>query len=170
MTLRTAPFSTRLARLGWAGLASVALLGSARAQAQTAPPAGPSCTLMVKGIDGYVFVRMRSFDPSNKAVPLHPADPADRVEAVMCERKTLIPEPTDYRVISEMHVPLAIRSDAVTVWLGAENGRLVVQVPAGAVNDADQRAIKARVDELQKTMEALRPAPASPAAGPGARP
>lgn len=115
---------------------------------------------MVKGIDGYVFVRMRSFDPSNKAVPLYPADPAEKIEAVMCERKTLVPEPTDYRVISEMRLPLAIRSGTVTVWLGAENGRLSVQIPAGAVSAADQQAIKARVDELQTAMQALKPAAA----------
>ena len=167
MTSHAAPFSTRLARLGWAGLAAVALLGSACAQAQTASPAEPPCALMVKGIDGYVFVRMRNFDPSNKAVPLYPANPADSIDAVICERKSLVPEPTDYRVISEMRMPLAIRSGGVTVWLGAENGRLSVQVPAGAVNAADQQAIKARVDELQKAMEALKPAaqpaPAAPA-------
>jgi hypothetical protein len=163
MTSSAVCFPARLARLGCAGLAAVALLGTACAQAQTTPPARPPCSLMVKGIDGYVFVPMRNFDPSNKAVALHPIDPADHVDAVICERTSLVPEPTDYRVISEMQLPLAIKAGGATVWLGASEGRLTTQVATGQVSDADQQAIKARVAELQASMDAQKAAAAAAA-------
>ena len=141
----------------------------AHAQGQTAPSpapataapaaATPSCSLVTKNGEQYVETPLAGFDPAVTSRPLPPAPPAGSGAMVLCKRATMIPEVTDYRVLAEMHVPLAINAGPKSIYLGAAEGRLQIGMPDGqTVTPAETKALQDRLDQMQSALQAKAPA------------
>lgn len=107
---------------------------------------------MSKVGDQYLATPLTAFDPANTAVPL-PVPQADaNVAMVLCNRTTIVPEITDYRVVTEMHLPLAIKAGDKSLFLGITNGKLQMGVPEGQSTPEEMQALRARADEMQLAM------------------
>jgi hypothetical protein len=140
-----------------AGLACMTA-GVAHAQGAAAPPAtfaapaapARSCLLVTQAGGQYAETPLVGFDPALTSIPL-PAVPAGAV-MVVCNRATIIPEVTDYRVLTELRLPLSIRSGPKTLFLGAAGGKLQVGLPEGQATPEDTKAVQDRLDEMQSAM------------------
>ena len=145
-----------------AGLVSTTAAAAADAQAKAAPapapqpaaPAAPvrSCSLVVTQANGaYTETPLAGFDPAVTSAPL-PAVTAANAVMVVCDRTTIIPEVTDYRVLTELRLPLSIRAGQRALFLGAAGGKLQVGVPDGQVSPEDTKALENRLAEMQTAM------------------
>ena len=141
----------------------VASIAHAQAPATVGPPASAaaaaapaaaesSCVLMVKVGDQYLANPLTGFNLANTAKPL-PVPQADaNATLVMCNRATIVPEVTDYRVPFEMHLPLAIKAGDKSLFLGINKGKLQVGVPEGQSSPDEVKGLSARIDEMQLAM------------------
>jgi hypothetical protein len=127
------------------------------AQAQAGPPpavGGSSCTLVTKSGDQNVETPLPGFDPG-KNTPLPPS--AGGI-AVVCTRATIIPEVSDYRVLSEMHLPLMINARSKTILLRLSGGGVELGMPEGQEATPDEtKALKDRLDQMAAAMRAKGP-------------
>ena len=139
---------------------SVAAVAHAQIQGPliSAAPAAPApvsvCTLMLKAGDGYTETPLVGFDPANTSVALPVPAPGTSPAMVSCNRTTIIPEVTDYRILTEMHLPLAIVAGSRTLLLGATSGRFQVGLPDGQVTTAEKTALQDRLDQMETAFEA----------------
>jgi hypothetical protein len=76
---------------------------------------------------------------------------------VACIRATIIPEVTDYRVLTELRLPLSIRAGQKTLLLGASAGKLQIGLPDGPTTPEETKALRDRLDEMNATMAASAP-------------
>jgi hypothetical protein len=146
-----------------AGLVS-ATAAAAHAQGKVAPAPAPapqpaasaaparSCSLVVTQANGaYTETPLAGFDPAVTSAPLPPVTAANAV-MVVCDRTTIIPEVTDYRVLTELRLPLSIRAGQRALFLGAAGGKLQVGLPDGQVTPQDTKALEDRLAEMQTAM------------------
>ena len=135
-----------------APLAKPAQAGAAPAVAAASPaPAAPApaCSLTTKVGDQYLDAPLAGFDPASPAaLPKPPAN----AQMVVCNRPTIVPQVTDYRVLTEMRLPLAIKDGKRTLLLGAAGGKLQIGVQDGEVAPAEVEALRTRIDEMQDAM------------------
>jgi hypothetical protein len=134
-----------------------------------ASTAAATCQLMTKSGDQYVGTPLPGFDPSVRTVRLPVLQANSNAAMVLCNRTTVVPEVTDYRVLTEMHLPLAISAGGKTVFLGATNGQLQMGVPEGQLTADETKAIQDRIDEMQTAIAGPARPPAAPAARPATR-
>jgi hypothetical protein len=116
---------------------------------------GSACKLMVKRADQFTLIDLPDFDPSILSIPLLPPNTAENASAVICQRTTIVPLPHDYRVLTEMHLPLALRTDRTTLWLMIESGQLKVQFKDGQATPDEMRALQERLDEMQSALQSV---------------
>lgn len=136
------------------GLAAHAQTIGPPAPAAPAPPPAAPCSLVVENGADYAETPLFGFNPAVTAVAL-PAPPAQpKPVMVTCTRLTIIPEVTDYRVLAEMHLPLAIRAGGRTLLLGSAEGHFQVGVQDGAVTPEERTALQDRMDQMQVALEA----------------
>jgi hypothetical protein len=109
-----------------------------------APPAA-GCVLMSKA---GAPTPLPGFDPAKTSTPL-PQPQADPM-MVMCDRTTVVPQVTDYRVLLEMQLPLVIRVGDRLLVVGAKDGQFQFSMERGAATPAETAALDARRDEMQK--------------------
>jgi hypothetical protein len=152
-----------------AGLLSL-MAAAARAQVPapapapaTPPPAAAapsvrSCSVITQADGAYAETPIAGFDPAITSAPL-PALTVANPLMVLCNRTTIIPEVTDYRVLTELRLPLSIRAGARTLFLGASGGKLQVGLPDGQVTPEETKTLEDRLDEMQTAM--AKPAAAS---------
>ena len=88
------------------------------------------------------------FDPAKTSAPL-PQPQADPM-MVLCDRPTIVPQVTDYRVLIEMQLPLVIRVGPKLLVVGAKDGQFQFSMQRGAATPAETAALDARRDEMQK--------------------
>jgi hypothetical protein len=155
------------AALAIAGLLSVTAVA---AQGQTPAPAAPvapaaqaapaasaaparACFAVTAANGAYAETPLAGFDPAVTSAPLPAVTIANPV-MVVCNRATIIPEVTDYRVLTELRLPLAIRTGARTVLLGASGGKLQIGLPDGQISAEDTKALEDRLAEMQTAMAA----------------
>ena len=119
------------------------------APAVSTPASASPCALTTKIGEQYVDTPLANFNPA-AAAPL-PA-PAANAVLVVCNRATIVPELSDYRVLTEMHLPLAIKDGKRTLFLGAANGKLQIGVQDGEVAPAEVEALRTRIDEMEDAM------------------
>jgi hypothetical protein len=129
---------------------------AAPAPAASAPPAAPAaparaCFVVTQANGAYAETPLAGFDPAVTSAPL-PAVTVAGALMVVCNRTTIIPEVTDYRVLTELRLPLAIRTGAATVLLGASGGKLQIGLPDGQVSPGDTKALEDRLAEMQTVM------------------
>jgi len=97
-----------------------------------------------------------SKSPAVTTAPLPAVTVANPV-MVLCNRTTIIPEVTDYRVLTELRLPLSIRAGQRTLFLGAAGGKLQVGLPDGQVTPEETKTLEDRLAEMQTAM--AKPAP-----------
>jgi hypothetical protein len=130
---------------------------AAHAQGQAAPApaasAAPprSCSVVNQANGAYSETPLPGFDPAATSAPLPAVTMANAV-MVVCNRATIVPEVTDYRVLTELRLPLAIRAGSQTILLGASAGKLQVGLPDGQVSPEQTKAIEDRLAEMQTAM------------------
>ena len=149
----------------------VCMTGSAaHAQSQNVQPSGPpapvapvapaapgapvrACALVTQAGDKYAETPLAGFDPAATGQPL-PAVTAAGAVMVVCTRTTIVPEVTDYRVLTELRLPLSITAGGKTLFLGASGGRLQAGAPGGQLSPEDSAAVSARLDQMEAAMAA----------------
>lgn len=112
-----------------------------------APASERSCLLVTQNLGQYVETPLPGFDPAVTSQPL-PAVTAPGAVMIVCIRTTIIPEVTDYRVLTELRLPLSIRAGPKTLFLGAAGGKLQIGVPEGEATAEETKALRARLDEM----------------------
>ena len=95
---------------------------------------------------------LADFNPAATSVPLPVPQATADITMVVCNRATIVPQVTDYRVLTDMHLPLAIKSGGKTLFLGAKQGQIQFGVPDGDATPAEIEALRARRDEMQTAM------------------
>ena len=127
--------------------------GPAAAPPASAAPAAPvrSCSVVNQANGAYAETPLPGFDPALTSAPL-PAVTMANALMVVCNRTTIVPEVTDYRVLTELRLPLAIRSGSKTVLLGVSGGKLQVGLPDGQVSPEETKALEDRLAEMQTAM------------------
>jgi hypothetical protein len=132
----------------FAGVLAVAvglLGGRSSAQAHTAG----ACRLLVKDGDSFAWQELPGLDPANRSLPLSPPSADAHAQAVVCTRDSVVPEPTDYRVLLDMKLPLSLHvSGREPLWLELRNGQLIVRAPNLSPEEA--QATQDRVNEMQR--------------------
>jgi hypothetical protein len=101
----------------------------------------------------YAETPLAGFDPAVTTAPL-PAVTAPGAVMVVFLRTTIVPEVTDYRVLTELRLPLSIKAGQKTLFLGASGGRLQVGTPGGEISPEDAAAVHARLDQMDAAMQA----------------
>jgi hypothetical protein len=124
-------------------------------------PAGPatpdrSCVLVTQTLGQYSEIPLAGFDPAVTSQPL-PAVTAPGAVMIACIRTTIVPEVNDYRVLTELRLPLSIRAGQKTLLLGASAGKLQIGLPDGPATPEETKALQNRLDEMNAAMAASRP-------------
>ncbi len=137
--------------------------GAAYAQGTPAPaPAAPAapqrpCFVVTQALGQYTEIPLTAdFDPAVTSKPL-PAVTAPGAVMIMCVRPTIVPEITDYRVLTELRLPLSINTGQRTLLLGASAGKLQIGLPDGAATPEETKALQNRLDEMNAAMAAAAP-------------
>ncbi len=147
MTVRTAGALAALVFSLVAGLPAIAAAQDRDAE----------CALLSRTGGQYARVPLPGFDPSSPA-PLSIEKPEGGAAVVLCRRGTIFPEPTDYRVPAELHLPLAITDERRVLYLEIVDGKLQASLRKGHATPDEEAEVKARVDEMQAAMQAQKPA------------
>jgi hypothetical protein len=142
-----------LKRFAVVGLVGFVAAG-AHAQVVGPPaPAAPACAVSSKVGDQYIETPLAGLDPASPA-PLPVLQANAGAVMVICGRPTIVPEIADYRVLTEMHLPLAIRSGGKTLFLGVKGGQIQFAIPDGDATPEEMSALRARRDQMQDAMAA----------------
>jgi hypothetical protein len=142
--------------------AQVATPAAPAAPVAAAPAPDRSCLLVTQTLGQYAETPLPGFDPAVTSLPL-PAVTAPGAVMIACIRTTIVPEVTDYRVLTELRLPLSIRAGQKTLFLGASGGKLQVGVPEGEATPEDTKAVQARLDEMNAAMAQAQAKTKSPA-------
>jgi hypothetical protein len=95
---------------------------------------------------------MPGFDPALPA-PLVLPKVEGQPAMVICTAETFLPEPKDYRILSELKMPVGYTDGRTVVYLAIDNGQLEVLFPAeGAPPALDQAKFQALLDRMQAAM------------------
>jgi len=119
-----------------------------------AAPAAEGCQLVSKAGDQYVESPLVGFEPRVTSKPLPVVQANSGAQMVLCNRSTIVPELTDYRVLTEMRLPLAIKSGAKTLFLVVKDGQLQFALPDGDATPDEMKALSARQTEMRTAMAA----------------
>jgi hypothetical protein len=103
--------------------------------------------------DGATQTPLAAFDTAITTLPLPMVPATANAAMVLCHRDTIIPEVNDYRVLAEMHLPLAIQAGPRTLFLGSAGDHFQVGVQDGVVTDAEKTALQDRMDQMQTALE-----------------
>lgn len=110
------------------------------------------CALLSRTGDQYARVPLPGFDPSSPG-PLQVRKPEGSTALVLCRRGTVFPEPTDYRVPAELHLPLAITDERRVLQLDIVGGKLQASLRRGQLAPEQEAELKARVEAMQAQMD-----------------
>jgi hypothetical protein len=144
-------------------VASLACMAAGGAQAQVvagppAPgaPAAPAaserpCFVVAQALGQYSEIPLTGFDPAVTSQPL-PAITTPGAVMIMCVRTTIVPEVTDYRVLTELRLPLSINTGQRSLLLGASAGKLQIGLPDGPASPEETKALQNRLDEMNAAM------------------
>ena len=111
------------------------------------------CVITTKIGDQYFESPLAGFDPTNPA-PLPALGANSGAVMVACARSTLVPEISDYRVLTEMRLPFAIKAGAKTLFIGVKGGQVQFALPDGDATPEEMTAIRARRDQMQAALQA----------------
>lgn len=98
-----------------------------------------------------------SVDASHVADQLHAglpltSHPDQRAEAVMCARNSILPQASDWRVISELGIPFFIRSDERLGVLEMVDGRIRFRLVVGEMTEPEVESLLPSLDAFQSEL------------------
>lgn len=137
-------------------VALVCAASAAFAQQQPATPAPapapPVETCGVLGVTGETssFSPLEGYSLLSATPPL--VRPAGNVSAILCIRSGIYLGPNDYRVITDLHVPLFIRDADSLAVLEPANGQLSIRFVRGRPTADEARDLGAAIDRAHAEM------------------
>jgi hypothetical protein len=111
------------------------------------------CVVSTKIGDQYFESPLVGLDPAAPG-PLPVMQANTGAVMVACARSTLVPEVSDYRVLTEMHLPFAIKAGAKTLFVGVKGGQIQFALPDGDASPEEMAALHTRRDQMQAAMQA----------------
>jgi hypothetical protein len=136
---------------------ALALAGSA-ASVAAAQDRDAACALLSRTGDHYARQPLPGFDTASSPAPLTVPNPEGATAVVLCRRGVIVPEMSDYRVLAEAHVPLALTDERRILFLELVDGKIRATLRRGQFMPGEQAAVDARVGELQAQMSGEGPA------------
>mgnify|MGYP001164237640 CR=1 FL=1 len=129
---------------------------AAAAQEQTPAPAGISgelCGVLQTSAESSAFVPVAGYSILAASAPLSAPPGQTDIDAIMCLRNAVFIGPVDHRVLTDLHVPLYIRTvDRRMAVLELADGQLRVRFAAGEPLPAETEAMRAALDRAQQDM------------------
>ena len=115
-------------------------------------PAPPVETCGVLGMGGETssFSPLEGYSLLSATPPL--VRPAGDVDAILCIRSGIYLGPNDYRVITDLHVPLFIRDADSLAVLEPANGQLSIRFVRGRPTAEEAQALGAAIDRAHQDM------------------
>lgn len=154
--------------------AALALAGALPVGAAEPPPLVPprapyeNCGLLIEPV-GSAVRPLDDFDPSDPLTPLSPpaSTPDARVSAVLCVRDSILPAAFDYRILSDMRLPLFIQDGSRTVAIEASDSSLSMGLASGPLlSPSEVTTMRARLDAMNIPFRAALAARPPAGAGP----
>jgi hypothetical protein len=90
-------------------------------------------------------------DPNNPA-PISIPKPEGSTALVLCRRGRVLPQPLDWRVPAEAHLPLALTDERRVLVLEIKDGKLSASFQRGSPSPPEKEALDAILDEMQAMM------------------
>lgn len=133
-------------------LACLAAPALAQTQPQTPALAQPLETCGVLGVGGDTssFSPLEGYSLLTVAPPL--LRPAGDVDAILCIRSGIYLGPNDYRVITDLHLPLFIRDADSLAVLEPADGQLSIRFVRGRPTAEEAQALGAAIDRAHEEM------------------
>lgn len=124
------------------------LIFAASLLAFSSPVHGEECRLLLSKSES-VPIQLALDNPTRlNALP-------DDAEAVACPRPSLVPMPSDVRVLSEWGVAFGIIEDGPrSLWIWAAEGRLQIKVDDGELSSAEAAAVRDWLERSQTQFDA----------------
>lgn len=142
-----------------------ALSGAAFAQSAQPAPAAPAtrpqvqllttprqetCGIFVRQDATHVsYVLTPGYSVLTAVPPLAKPVGQDQVDAVICDRESIVIGPADYHVLTDLHVPFYIRNGARLAVLEVSGGQLRARFLRGQPTPAESQAMAAALDRAQ---------------------
>jgi len=142
-------------------IAGALMCAAASAAAQEQAPVAPTsitgelCGVLQTGGETSAFVPVAGYSILAGAAPLVAPPGQTDIDAIMCLRPSVFIGPVDHRVITDLHVPLYIRTtDRRMAVLEMSQGQLRVRFAAGQPLPAEAEAMRAALDRAQADIAA----------------
>ena len=105
------------------------------------PTRAGTCRAAWTEADGTVQTAAITLDLAS-AQRLDPATLPHGASAIMCLRSSIVPEPDDVRVLSELRIPfgIAVQEGPRTLWIYVEAGQVRYRVEHGDLSTAERAA------------------------------
>lgn len=116
--------------------------------ANSAAAAEESCAVLVQTGDGVQVQAAPGWTVQGVSPPVLPAG-IDNIVAAMCDRDSIVPDVSDFRVVTDLLLPFNIRSGGRIIVLEISNGQLRARFLRGALTEAERAALQAAMNDAQ---------------------
>ncbi len=131
----------------------LACAGAAQAQ-DTLPPVtrvDETCgVLAVQDENRTSYIPVPGYSVMNAPSPLTRPPEQERVDAIICDRLSLVISPQDYRVLTDLRVPFYIRAGIRLIVLEVAEGQLRVRFLRGEPTDEERAQLAVALDQSQE--------------------
>jgi len=122
-----------------------------------ADPLTERCAVMVQSEAGIRTDFVAGFAVIGATPPLQLPAGYDQAAAIMCDRSVLIISDDDYRVITDLAVPLYISSAGRTIVLEISNGQFRARTVRGELTETEIAAVQAALNRAQSMIQGESP-------------
>jgi len=133
---------------------ALACAAPALAQEQSLPPiqrVDETCGILVReDAERTSYIPVPGYSVIASPSPLAGPQGYDQVDAVLCDRLSLVISPYDYRVLTDLRVPFYIRAGIRLIVLEVEEGQLRVRFLRGEPTDEERAQLAVALDQAQE--------------------
>jgi hypothetical protein len=108
-----------------------------------------ACSVMVKAGDTMKVEPVSGYTITNATTPLRLPDSYPDAVAIVCERSTLTIGDNDYRVLTDLEVPLFVKSSGRTVVFEMVSGQFLLQVADGELTQEEIAGLQVALNRAQ---------------------
>lgn len=127
----------------------------AQAQVAPVPPPAEVCGVFFVDPDRMTYVPTPDYSLLSAATPLTAPPNQARVDALICDRPSMFIGPNDHRVLTDLHIPLFIRSGGRVGVMEFRQGQVHLRFSEGAPTDAERDAIAIALDRAQSDIDRI---------------
>lgn len=110
-----------------------------------------TCGILVRQDDERTsYIPVLGYSVMNAPSPLTRPPGQDQVDALICDRLSLVISPQDYRVLTDLRVPLYIRAGIRLIVLEVAEGQLRVRFLRGEPTDEERAQLAVALDQSQE--------------------